>query len=117
MATLEEVVAGAVGGHRAPGAVVAVSGPTGVSVVAAGGADPGALYAGGSLVPLGGREGHKGYCLGLAVDVLGGLLSRAGAGGLNPRHGDGCPCLVLAPRAFAAEEGFLARPGGQLTDR
>jgi CubicO group peptidase (beta-lactamase class C family) len=49
VATLEDVVAGAVGGHRAPGAVVAVSGPAGVSVVAAGGADPGALYEIGSI--------------------------------------------------------------------
>jgi LDH2 family malate/lactate/ureidoglycolate dehydrogenase len=32
----------------------------------------------GSLVPLGGSVGHKGYGLGLAVDVLAGILGRAG---------------------------------------
>jgi uncharacterized oxidoreductase len=69
--------------------------------------DPGALYAGGSLLPLGGREGHKGYCLALAVDVLGGLLPGAGAGGLNPRLGNGCLFLVLDPRAFGEEADFL----------
>jgi CubicO group peptidase (beta-lactamase class C family) len=49
VATLDEVVAGAVGGHRAPGAVVVVSAPTGVSVAAAGGAEPEALHEIGSV--------------------------------------------------------------------
>jgi uncharacterized oxidoreductase len=42
--------------------------------------DPAALYGGGTLLPLGGREGHKGYALAMAVDLLGGILAGAGAG-------------------------------------
>lgn len=41
--------------------------------------DPAAFYSGGALLPFG---GHKGYALGLMIDVVGGLLSGAGAASL-----------------------------------
>ena len=49
MATLDEVVAGAVGGHRAPGAVVAVGRGDGQVEIGAANADPEALYQVGSV--------------------------------------------------------------------
>ena len=55
--------------------------PPGVLVDAAGNPsrDPADFYAGGALLPFG---GHKGYGLGLMIDVIGGLLSGAGAASL-----------------------------------
>ncbi|HET6530925.1 MAG TPA: Ldh family oxidoreductase [Actinoplanes sp.] len=55
--------------------------PPGVLVDAAGNPsqDPADFYAGGALLPFG---GHKGYGLGLMIDVVGGLLSGAGAASL-----------------------------------
>jgi LDH2 family malate/lactate/ureidoglycolate dehydrogenase len=49
--------------------------------------DPGALSAGGAMLPLGGdveHGGHKGYCLGALVDLLCGLLSGANWGPFVP---------------------------------
>ncbi|HXB53158.1 MAG TPA: Ldh family oxidoreductase [Vicinamibacteria bacterium] len=49
--------------------------------------DPGAILAGGSLLPLGSdreRGGHKGYCLALMVDVLSAVLSGANWGPFTP---------------------------------
>ena len=40
--------------------------------------DPMAFFNGGTLMPLGGQEGHKGYGLAVAVEVLCGILSRDG---------------------------------------
>jgi uncharacterized oxidoreductase len=40
--------------------------------------DPMSFFDGGTLMPLGAGEGHKGYGLAFAVDVLGGILSRDG---------------------------------------
>ncbi|HEU4346472.1 MAG TPA: Ldh family oxidoreductase [Actinoplanes sp.] len=55
--------------------------PPGVLVDAQGNPsrDPADFYAGGALLPFG---GHKGYGLGLMIDVVGGLLSGAGAASL-----------------------------------
>jgi uncharacterized oxidoreductase len=71
--------------------------------------DPAVLYDGGTLVPLGGREGHKGYCLSITVDILGGLLPGAGAGRLTPVVGNGLFIQVIDPRAFDDEAAFLDR--------
>ena len=42
---------------------------------------PDDLYEGGSMLPLGGLMGHKGYGLSVVVDLLGALLSGGSAGG------------------------------------
>jgi L-2-hydroxycarboxylate dehydrogenase (NAD+) len=49
--------------------------------------DPGAMMAGGALLPLGSDEehsGHKGYCLAVMVDVLSAVLSGANWGPFTP---------------------------------
>jgi uncharacterized oxidoreductase len=71
--------------------------------------DPAALYAGGTLLPLGGREGHKGYGLSLIVDLLGGILSGAGAGFMTREVGNGLFIQVTDPEAFGPRAEFLAR--------
>ena len=71
--------------------------------------DPAALYAGGTLLPLGGREGHKGYGLSLLVDLLGGVLSGAGAGLMTREVGNGLFIQVTDPEAFGPRAEFLAR--------
>jgi len=71
--------------------------------------DPADLYDGGSLLPLGGREGHKGYGLSIVVDLLGGALSGAGCGTLTDRVGNGLLVQVTDPRAFTSEDEFLDR--------
>jgi uncharacterized oxidoreductase len=70
---------------------------------------PGDLYDGGSLLPLGGREGHKGYGLGVIVDLLGGVLSGAGCGFLSKDFGNGLFIQVTDPAAFEERDTFLAR--------
>ena len=50
----------------------------------------------GSLLPFGGVMGHKGYGLGVVVELLGGALSGAGcARGRKARIGNGCFLLVI----------------------
>ena len=71
--------------------------------------DPADLYHGGSLLPLGGREGHKGYGLSVVVDLLGGVLSGAGCGFLTEEIGNGLFLQVTDPAAFGEREVFLAR--------
>ena len=39
--------------------------------------DPNDFFAGGTLLPLGGRQGYKGFGLALLVEILSGILSRA----------------------------------------
>ncbi|MBM4331142.1 MAG: Ldh family oxidoreductase [Deltaproteobacteria bacterium] len=40
--------------------------------------DPNDLYAGGSLLPVGGSVGHKGFCLAFMTDLFGAIMSRDG---------------------------------------
>src|SRR5437879_4393474 len=63
--------------------------------------DPADFGKGGALLPLGGREGHKGYALGFMVEVFAGLLTGLGFG-VNPsgRHNDGALMVVLNVSAF-----------------
>ena len=50
----------------------------------------------GSLLPFGGVMGHRGYGLGVVVELLGGALSGAGcARGRKARIGNGCFLLVI----------------------
>ncbi len=71
--------------------------------------NPEDLYAGGTILPFGGREGHKGYGLSVVVDLLGGLLSGAGAGFLTETIGNGLFIQVTDPAAFAERDEFLDR--------
>jgi uncharacterized oxidoreductase len=71
--------------------------------------DPADLYSGGSLLPLGGREGHKGYGLSVIVDLLGGALSGAGCGTLTERIGNGLFIQVTDPEAFTDREELYDR--------
>ena len=71
--------------------------------------DPAALYADGTLLPLGGREGHKGYGLSVICDLLGGILSGAGAGTMTDRVGNGLFIQTADPRAFGDPEEILSR--------
>lgn len=72
--------------------------------------NPADLYAGGTLLPLGGAVGHKGFGLGLVVDILGGVLSGAGSGLMTGAEvGNGLWIEVVDPEAFVSREEYLAR--------
>lgn len=64
--------------------------------------DPADFYAGGALLPFG---GHKGYCLSLMIELLGGTLS-----GNHPsmnsgyRHGYGTVLIAIDPNKFFGAE-------------
>lgn len=63
--------------------------------------DPNDLYGEGSLANLGGDQGHKGYSLAVAMDLLGGVLSGIGTGLMSSeRYGNGVLFQVLDPAAF-----------------
>jgi uncharacterized oxidoreductase len=67
--------------------------------------DPNAFYAGGALLPAG---GHKGYALGLLVEILGGVLAGAGTASTGEIPGNGVLLLALDPSAFRERPSFLA---------
>ena len=69
--------------------------------------NPADLYEGGSLLPLGGREGHKGYGLSIVVDLLGGALSGAGCGTMTEKVGNGLFIQLTDPSCFCEREEFL----------
>ena len=69
--------------------------------------NPADLYEGGTLLPLGGREGHKGYGLSIVVDLLGGALSGAGCGTMTEKVGTGLFIQLTDPRCFCEREEFL----------
>jgi uncharacterized oxidoreductase len=71
--------------------------------------DPNDYYAGGSLLPMGGGQGHKGYGLGFMVEVFAGVLTGLGFG-VEPtgRHNDGSLMIVLNPAAFRPLDLFRA---------
>lgn len=73
--------------------------------------DPGVLYRDppGSLLPLGGNVGHKGFALSLMVDLLAGALSGAGCSGPDvDRGGNAFTIFALDLRAFCGPEQFTA---------
>jgi len=69
--------------------------------------DPNALAEGGSLLPLGSDQGHKGYCLSVVVETFSGILTGLGFG-VSPTgiHNDGCFMLALNVEAFRPLEEF-----------
>jgi hydroxycarboxylate dehydrogenase B len=63
----------------------------------------------GNLLPLGGDVGYKGYGLGLAVDVLAGILGRAGHSRAQiPPYNNGLFMMVVDIGRFLALEEFTA---------
>jgi LDH2 family malate/lactate/ureidoglycolate dehydrogenase len=70
--------------------------------------EPQAYYDGGMLLP---AAGHKGYCLGMLVDILGGLLSGAGTPTLPDgpyKLGNGVFFLAVNIEAFQPAEDFTS---------
>ena len=67
--------------------------------------DPQAFYDGGALLPFG---GHKGYCLSLMIELLGGGLS-GGHPATSSRYlrGNGTVLIVMNPEFFVPTNSFL----------
>ncbi|MEM3645308.1 MAG: Ldh family oxidoreductase [Candidatus Bathyarchaeia archaeon] len=69
--------------------------------------DPKDLYDGGALLPLGGDEhGHKGFGLGLAVEILSGILTSAGCAYEEDKRGNGVFFEVINVEKFMSLEDF-----------
>ena len=61
-----------------------------------------------AMLPLGGALGHKGYGLGMMIDVLAGSLSRAGCSREQPTRGaSGFLCLALHIEHFVDMDEYL----------
>lgn len=74
--------------------------------------DPGAFFADGSLLPLGGTAaGHKGYALGLLVEVLTSGLAGHGRAAEPEGWGASVLVLVLDPARFGGSAAFLREAG------
>ncbi len=74
--------------------------------------DPNDLYGEGSLAPLGGDQGHKGYSLSVAIDLLSGVLSGDGSALMEtrtPKYGNGLLFQVIDPAAFTEPEEYQSR--------
>lgn len=69
---------------------------------------PADLYEGGTIVPLGGPLGHKGFALSLVVDIFGGILTGAGCGLMEGVAGNGNGMMIVAidPAAMLDPEEF-----------
>ena len=67
----------------------------------------------GALLPLGGIAGHKGYALGLMIDILGGALSGAGCSGSgNTRLQNGVLMIALDIANFTPLDDFYDHVDG-----
>ena len=66
--------------------------------------DPNAFYEGGALLPFG---GHKGYCMSLMIELLGGALS-GGHPATSSRYqrGNGTVLIVMDPEFFVPTDSF-----------
>ena len=78
--------------------------------------DPAALQQGGSSLPLGGEQGHKGYGLSVMVEIFSGILTGLGFG-VEPsgRHNDGVFMATFDVEAFRPAGGVQAG-GDRLCD-
>jgi uncharacterized oxidoreductase len=74
--------------------------------------DPNDYYSGGSLQPLGGDQGHKGYGLSFMVEMFSGILTGLGFG-IDPqgRHNDGCFIAVFDVNRFRPLDSLKADMG------
>lgn len=62
------------------------------------------FYAGGAILPFGGKQGYKGYLLNFMVEVLGGILSNGGFMGHPIREAGGQCLLIIALNVAAFRE-------------
>ena len=77
--------------------------------------DPGVLYADppGALLPLGGLLGHKGYGLGVMIDILSGALSGGGCSSLKAaRVGNAAFIEAVRVDAFTSRERYYGEVDG-----
>jgi LDH2 family malate/lactate/ureidoglycolate dehydrogenase len=64
--------------------------------------NPNDFYDGGTLLPVGGSVGHKGFCLAFMTDVFGGILARNGSiGNPNKQFSNGTFIVVIDIERFA----------------
>jgi uncharacterized oxidoreductase len=64
------------------------------------------------LLPLGGGQGHKGYALGVMVDLLSGVLAGAGTAMTQPRDlNNGTFVLCIDPEVFLSRPEYDAQVG------
>lgn len=74
--------------------------------------NPKDLYDGGAILPLGGDEhGHKGFGLGLAIEILSGILTGAGCAYEENKRGNGVFIEVINVERFMPVEEFKRRVG------
>lgn len=74
--------------------------------------NPKDLYDGGAILPLGGDEhGHKGFGLGLAIEILSGILTGAGCAYEETKRGNGVFIEVINVERFMPVEEFKRRVG------
>ncbi|MBM3140108.1 MAG: Ldh family oxidoreductase [Chloroflexi bacterium] len=72
------------------------------------GGNPPGLKAPGALLPLGGAQGHKGFGLSMAVELLSGALSPAGVTRPNAtRGGNALFMFVVDPRMLGGRDAYL----------
>ena len=71
--------------------------------------DPNAAYEDGALAPLGGDQGHKGFSLSIAMDLLGGVLTGAGCALMSDEYGNGFLLMALDIAAFTDPGDFAGR--------
>lgn len=78
--------------------------------------DPAAFYGPppGSLAPLGGAAGHKGFALAFMIDVLSGALGGGGCSraGETTMRGNGVFLQAIDPAAFGAADSFAEQVAG-----
>ena len=69
--------------------------------------NPNDLDLGGSILPIGGDQGYKGYGLSVIVEVLSGILTGLGFG-VDPEgiHNDGCFVMAINVEAFRSLKSF-----------
>ena len=69
--------------------------------------DPVDFFNGGMLLPLGGKQGHKGYCMAVMVEILSGILARTGTAAKNPPDlNNGTFMIVIDLKAFVSVDQY-----------
>ena len=68
--------------------------------------NPNDAYEQGALAPLGGDQGHKGYCLSVAVDLLAGVLAGTPCGLMGQQYANGLLFQVINPDQFCEQDVF-----------